>query len=126
MNTLWAIFLGAGGSAGLLSLAYTAYKDRRDRRLVEEKQEGEIKIDSVMEKRIAAEAAQISSDVAIAQQTWWKTQFDAVRQELTQEQMMRRRLTTWAKAHQSWDETAWMLAVQSDPDYPPPPKLEDV
>ena len=125
MNGLWAVFLGAGGAAGLFSFFYTVYKDVKNRDIEATKAEGEIKIDSVTEKRIVAEAAQINSEVAIAQQTWWKDQFDYMREELTKAQHSNRVLRTWAEKHQLWDETAWILAVQSDPDYPPPPKLEE-
>lgn len=124
MNAWWAIFLGAGGLAGLLSFPYTVYRDFRNRRRDEAKADGEIKIDTVTEQRIAAEAAQINSDVAIAQQTWWKEQFDAVRTELTAETRLRKRLTQWAAEHQKWDERAWTLALETDPMYPPPPKLQ--
>jgi hypothetical protein len=123
MNAAWAVFLGAGGAAGLLSFFYTVYKDVRGRHLQEKKAEGEVKLDSATETRIAAEAAQINSDVAIAQQKWWKDQFDAVRQELTEEQQLRRRLTQWAQSHQIWDRRAWELALHADPEYPPPPEL---
>lgn len=126
MNAMWAVFLGAGGAAGLFSFIYTVYKDFRDRRRTARKQEGEIQIDSVTEKRIAAEAAQINSDVAIAQQNWWKSQFEYLREELTVEQKSNRELRAWAREHQTWDQRAWHLAVQSDPNYPPPPKLEDI
>jgi hypothetical protein len=124
VNNFWVVFLGVGGSAGIGSLGYTIYKDWRDRRYNERKQEAGIAIDDVTEKRILAEAAQINSDVAIAQQTWWKDQFEYLRTELTQEQTLRRRLTVWAKEHQTWDQRAWELAVATDPDYPPPPILE--
>jgi hypothetical protein len=80
----------------------------------------------VTEKRIAAEAAQINSDVAIAQQTWWRDQFDVLREELTAEQNLRRRLTQWAREHQTWDQRAWELAVRTDPTYPAPPRLDDM
>jgi len=126
MNDLWGVFLGAGGAAGAGSLIYTVYKDFRDRRFREQKVEGEIQLDTVTEKRIAAEAAQINSDVAIAQQTWWKDQFTALREELVEEQKQSRKVRRWAELHQQWDRRAWELAVESDPSYPPPPSLEDV
>ena len=125
MNALFAAFLGAGGLAGLGSLFYTIYKDVRDRRRVERKAEGEIQLDTVTEQRIAAEAAQINSDVAIAQQTWWRQQFSDVRAELVLEQRRTRSLLKWARQHQIWDEGAWERAVKSDPDYPRPPVLEN-
>ena len=126
MNTFWAIFLAVGGGSGIGSLGYTVYKDHRDRRIEQRRQEAGIAIDEVTEKRIIAESSQINSDVAIAQQTWWKEQFDLVRKELTQEQAMRRRLTTWAREHQTWDQMAWELALKTDPTYPAPPKLDDM
>ena len=124
MNVLWTVFLGAGGGLGVASFLYTVFKDFRDRKRVERKQEGEIQLDTATEQRIAAEAAQINSDVAIAQQNWWKQQFDAVRTELVEEQKQRRRLEKWAGEHQEWDQRAWTLALQTDPEYPPPPVLE--
>lgn len=126
MNVFWSVFLGVGGTGGILSITWTIYKDVTSRQTQEEKAEGEIKLDTTTEKRIAAEAAQINSDVAIAQQNWWKDQFESIRAELTEEQNLRRKLSIWARQHQAWDEAAWMLAVQSDPTYPPPPRLEDL
>lgn len=124
MNAWWAFFLGTGATGGILSFSYTVYKDFRDRRRLERKVEGEIQIDDATEKRIVAEAAQINSDVAIAQQNWWKTQFDLVRTELVEEQRLRQKLTKWAAEHQVWDQRAWTSALKSDPDCPPPPHLE--
>lgn len=126
MNNFWVVFLGVGGSAGIGSLGYTIYKDWRDRRYNERKQEAGIAIDDVTEKRITAEAAQINSDVAIAQQTWWRDQFSLLREELTAEQNLRRRLTQWAREHQTWDQRAWELALRTDPNYPAPPRLDDM
>lgn len=126
MNTFWAVFLAVGGGSGIGSLGYTVYKDHRDRRIEQRRQEVGVAIDEVTEKRIAAEAAQINSDVAIAQQTWWRDQFDVLREELTAEQNLRRRLTQWAREHQTWDQRAWELAVRTDPTYPAPPRLDDM
>lgn len=125
MNALWLAFLGLGGGGGLLSFGYTIYKDVQSRRQRDQKVEGEIKLDSVTEKRITAEAAQINSDVAIAQQTWWQEQFELLRVELTTEQKARRRITKWAQLHQQWDQKTWELAKRYDPQAPPPPPLED-
>jgi uncharacterized protein (DUF3084 family) len=126
VNTFWAVFLAVGGGSGIGSLGYTVYKDHRDRRIEQRRQEVGVAIDEVTEKRIAAEAAQINSDVAIAQQTWWRDQFDVLREELTAEQNLRRRLTQWAREHQTWDQRAWELAVRTDPTYPAPPRLDDM
>ena len=130
MNTTLIVSLLLGGAA-LATSVFGVITQVRDRGRSIRKQEGDIKkiegaieLDETTRTRLAAEAAQINSDVAIAQQTWWKEQFDAVRAELTEEQRARRRLSNWASEHQTWDERAWKLAIQTDPDYPPPPKLE--
>src|SRR6478752_5169721 len=98
------------GAAALTSSVFGLITQARDRGRSVRKQEGDIKslegkieLDEVERERIAAEAAQINSDVAIAQQKWWKDSFDAVGPELADEQKLRRRLTKWADKHQEWD-----------------------
>jgi septal ring factor EnvC (AmiA/AmiB activator) len=119
------------GGAGLLTAIFGTITQARDRRRNIRKQEGDIeklegsiRLDETTRTRLAAEAAQINSDVVIAQQNWWREQFDAVKTELVAEQQVRRRLSKWAGEHQEWDKRAWSLALQSDPKYPPPPTLE--
>jgi hypothetical protein len=119
------------GGAAFATSVFGVVTQVRDRGRSVRKQEGDIKrietnieLDETTRTRLAAEAAQINSDVAIAQQTWWREQFDAVRGELTVEQQRTRRLTKWANQHQEWDQRAWTLARQSDPEYPPPPLLD--
>lgn len=127
--TLIASLLLGGGA--LATSVFALITQIRDRGRSVRKQEGDLKklqtgieLDETTRTRLAAEAAQINSDVAIAQQTWWREQFDAVREELTLEQQRTRRLTKWANEHQEWDKGAWHLAQQADPTYPPPPVLE--
>lgn len=119
------------GAAALATSVFGVITQIRDRSRSVRKQEGDIKklegaieLDETTRTRLAAEAAQINSDVAIAQQNWWREQFDAVREELTLEQQRTRRLTKWANQHQEWDQGAWHLAQQMDPGYPPPPMLD--
>lgn len=119
--TVTSILLGAGGS---LTGIYAVLNQVRDRRRHVVKQEGEIQLNDTTRVRIASEAAQINSDERIATERWWKEQFDAVKDELVEEQTLRRRLTKWAKAHQEWDQQAWTLALKSDPLTPGPPQLE--
>lgn len=124
MNPWAAGLLGTGGLLSGLGILYNIYVGIRDRRIDLTKKETGVALDDTTRERIAAEAAQINSDVAIAQQDWWKQQFDAVRTELIEEQKLRRRLTRWADAHQEWDQATWTLALQTDPTCPPPPVLE--
>lgn len=123
-TTIASLVLGSGGLLTGAGLIWKIVVELLDRRRSVDKQEGEIKLDTATERRIAAEAAQINSDVAIAQQNWWKEQFDAVRTELVEEQRLRRALSKWASDHQEWDQRAWTLALKADPDCPPPPELE--
>lgn len=55
---------------------------------------------------------------------WWQEQIDALRSDLVEEQVARRKLTAWAYQHQPWDARAWHKALESDPEFPPPPTLE--
>ncbi len=130
MNATRIVSLLLSGS-GLATGVFAVITQVRDRGRSVRKQEGDIKqlegkieLDETTRSRLAAEAAQINSDVAIAQQTWWREQFDAVRAELIEEQKLRSRLTRWADKHQEWDTTTWHLALKTDPNCPPPPKLE--
>lgn len=122
--TIASLVLGSGGLLTGIGLIWKILIEILDRRRSINKQEGEIKLDTATERRIAAEAAQINSDVAIAQQSWWKEQFDAVRSELVVEQRIRKALERWAAEHQEWDQRAWIHALTTDPTFPPPPQLE--
>lgn len=123
-STIASLVLGSGGLLTGVGLIWKLIVELLDRNRAVDKQEGEIKLDTATERRIAAEAAQINSDVAIAQQNWWKEQFDAVRTELVVVQSRNKALEKWATEHEKWDQRAWTLALKSDPDYPSPPELE--
>lgn len=126
------------GIAALVTSIFTVVTQIRDRGRSVRKQEsdiaslqGKIELDETTRDRLAAEAAQINADQRIATEKWWKEQFDAVKDELVEEQAARRtasktiaHLTKWATEHQSWDQSAWKQAQKTDPDFPAPPKLE--
>ena len=131
--------------SGVLAGLFAVYTQMRDRRRSIHRQQSEIdklektiELDETTRQRLSAEAAQIGAEQRIATERWWKEQFDAVKDELVEEQKIRRKeqasrraeqasmrnLSRWADEHQRWDERAWKLAVKTDPDYPPPPKLD--
>lgn len=127
-TTVLSLLLGSGA---FLTAGFGIITQVRDRGRSVRKQEtdieqiqGSIKLDETTRQRLAAEAAQINSDERIATEKWWKEQFDAVKSELVTEQGLRRRLSKWASEHQEWDKRAWKLALETDPNYPPPPELE--
>lgn len=131
MNPWAASLLGAGGLLSGLGILYQIYNGLRDQKIDRTRKETGVALDDTTRTRIAAEAAQINSDVAIAQQNWWKEQFDYVRTELVMEQSRRKesddkveKLMSWAREHELWDEAAYANALKTDPDYPAPPRLE--
>lgn len=119
-----------GGGALLASLPSTINQFRDRGRSVSkqegeiEKQEGEVRLTEEERKKVAAEAASINTNDLIKVGELWQEQFNAVREELTTEQRLSRRLKKWADEHQKWDQRAWALALETDPLYPPPPQLE--
>jgi hypothetical protein len=133
--TLASLLLGSGG---LLTGAWAIYTQLRDRpRAVKkqesdlEKQHGEIELTQELKQLIAAEAAKLNSDERIEAERWWSEQIESLRADLREEAELARnarrevnRLVAWADTHQMWDRQAWRKAIESDPQFPPPPQLE--
>ena len=118
-----SLVLGVGGG---LSGVYAFINSIRDRPRDVIKKEGDIYLTSEQRKKIAAEAAQINSADAIAQQNWWRAQFEAVTVELEKERKWRRRVTRYIRNHEPWDELAEnKLHECGITDMPPRPIFED-
>lgn len=124
-----AILTSVLGSAAFITAAYTAFMNWRERKVRKLQQEGQVKLTDAQVKEAAAQAASINIAASRADrlesEQWFAKQIEALRKDLDTEQKSRRRLEAWANVHQLWDRRAWLLALESDPQYPAPPQLED-
>lgn len=125
MNAFWTVFIALGSSGGIFGLLFTIYKEVRDRRHREEKQEGEVKLDSATLENIKAQAATIYSADRREEDAARDKQIEELRVGLFAEITERRRLS--AKLDEVWlySRGAWRVALDTRPDYPPPPSLEN-
>lgn len=125
MNTFWTVFLALGGSSGVAALIYTIFKDFRDRRYTAAKHEGDIQLDDATLDKIKAEAATIYSADRRKADEDRDRQIEELRAGLFAEITERRRLS--AKLDEVWlySRGVWRVALETRPDYPPPPSLED-
>lgn len=123
MNTvLVSLILGAGG---LATAFYTLLTNVRDRKANVQQQQSDLALSKGTYDKIAADAAKINDDRRLETEKWWGDQIAALRKDLDDETNRRRRLSNWANEHQAWDRRAWRLALETDPEYPPPPQLDD-
>lgn len=127
-TTIASLLLGGGGA---LTGFYAIYTQIRDRGRSVRKQESDLRLDEATERRIITEAAKIGSDERIEAERWWSQQIDDLRADLREESTLARdarrevnRLVAWADSHQEWDRRAWRKAMETDPQFPPPPQLE--
>lgn len=123
MNAAWISAILLGGAA-LITAGITAWTTVRERRVRDRKQQGEVTLTVEQTKQVAAQAASINNADRIATERWWQEQFNTVRDELVIEQQWRRRMTSYIRRHQPWDEQAQQMLKDCGMPIPPPPKLD--
>lgn len=144
-----SLILGAGGA---LSGLYTLIEKVRNHETEKQKQEGDIQLTDEQSKKIAKDAASITIQDNIRLETWWKEQFDAVKDELreTKEELKEtkielkksrtdqdttqneldiqrrwhRTVSRYIRRHQPWDDQVVEVARQHNWPIDPPPKLD--
>lgn len=119
------ILIGLLGAGGGLSLILTMFDKWRNRKFNKLKEESSIKLDDATYTEIASRAARINSADRISIETWWKVQFESVKEDLAEEQDWRRRAIKRWHDHKRWDdEQAQRLRELSGEPIEPAPSLD--
>lgn len=129
-DTIASLVLGGGGLLSGVGIISSVVEKIRNRKREVAKQQGELnkqtadtQLTTEQMQLVKQEASRAYSSERIESEKWWSDQIERLREDLHLEQTARRELTEWANLHQLWDRRAWVLALETDPDYPPPPTL---
>lgn len=127
-DTIASLVLGSGGLLSGAAILYSVVEKIRDRKRTVAKQQADLskqgadtQLTTEQIQLVKQEASQAVSTERRESEKWWSDQIERLREDLHAEQTARRELTEWANLHQIWDRRAWILALEADPDYPPPP-----